>query len=91
MTSKPNILVLGGVGFIGRNLVTYLVENKLAGRIRVADKAMPATSYFSARSNRAFEEVDFIQANLGNGETVKKIFSADQPWDIVVSHYELFS
>jgi len=29
--SKPNVLVLGGLGFIGRNFVEYLVDNNLAG------------------------------------------------------------
>lgn len=32
------VLILGGVGFIGRNLVKYIVDNKLATKIRVADK-----------------------------------------------------
>lgn len=35
---KPRVLVLGGVGFIGRNLVKYLVENDLCSYIRVCDK-----------------------------------------------------
>jgi len=36
--SKPNVLVLGGVGFIGRNLVQFLVENEVAKKIRIVDK-----------------------------------------------------
>lgn len=31
---------------LGRNFVTYLVENKLADAIRVADKRMSMMSYF---------------------------------------------
>ncbi len=38
MASKPRVLVLGGCGFVGRNFVTFLVQNDLASKIRVADK-----------------------------------------------------
>jgi dTDP-D-glucose 4,6-dehydratase len=81
-----NVLVLGGVGFIGRNLVTYLVENNLATYIRVADKAMPAVAYFNSRTLKAFadERVDCRQANLCNKETVEKVFGdGGIEWDIV--------
>jgi nucleoside-diphosphate-sugar epimerase len=64
--SKPNWLILGGVGFIGRNLVTHLVQNGLANKIRVADKVLPATAYLLPSQQAAFEQVDFKQANLVN-------------------------
>ncbi|KAL3899587.1 MAG: hypothetical protein SGCHY_001934 [Lobulomycetales sp.] len=82
----PTVLVLGGVGFIGRNLVIYLVENKLADYIRVADKAMPETSYFNERAKAAFADpcVDCRQANLANASVTEKIFTdGDKTWDIV--------
>lgn len=41
-------LILGGCGMVGRNLVQYLISNNLARKIRVADKAMPMTSYFQS-------------------------------------------
>ena len=44
--SKPAVLILGGCGMIGRNLVEHLIANDLVRKIRVADKAMPMTSYF---------------------------------------------
>jgi nucleoside-diphosphate-sugar epimerase len=81
-----NVLVLGGVGFIGRNLVIHLVENNLATYIRVADKAMPAVAYFNSRAVKAFddERVDCRQANLGNKETVEKVYGdGELVWDIV--------
>jgi hypothetical protein len=43
---QPAYLILGGCGMVGRNLVQYLIHNNLARKIRVADKAMPMTSYF---------------------------------------------
>jgi nucleoside-diphosphate-sugar epimerase len=62
----PSALILGGVGFIGRNLVTYLVENNLCSEIRVVDKVLPETAYLSKRDKEAFSKVQFIQGNLAN-------------------------
>lgn len=75
--SKPRVLILGGVGFIGRNLVTYIVENNLADKIRVADKAIPKMSYLSPRQAAAFEKVEFIQANLSREPSLSKAFADD--------------
>jgi len=64
--SKKSVLILGGCGFIGRNLVKYLVDNKLASKIRVSDKNLPATSYLNPEHKKAFDEkiVEFVQADL---------------------------
>jgi len=35
MATKPRFLILGGVGFIGRNLVQHLVDNDLASKVRI--------------------------------------------------------
>jgi len=74
--SKPNILVLGGLGFIGRNLVSYLVGNNLAGHIRVADKGLPALVGLSEKHAAIFEKIEFKQANLareGEGADMRSI------------------
>jgi nucleoside-diphosphate-sugar epimerase len=63
-----NVLVLGGVGFIGRNLVWYLIENNLVASVRVVDKVLPATAYLSHRDKKVFANprVEFKQGNLVN-------------------------
>lgn len=63
-----NVLVLGGVGFIGRNFVTYLVKNALVAHVRVVDKVLPATAYLTPSQKEAFSDpkVEFKQANLVN-------------------------
>ena len=63
-----NVLVLGGVGFIGRNFIVYLIKNNLAASIRVVDKVLPATAYLSAEQKEVFSDprVEFKQANLVN-------------------------
>lgn len=62
------VLILGGVGFIGRNFVVYLIKNNLASIIRVVDKVLPATAYLDAEQKAAFADprVEFKQANLAN-------------------------
>jgi len=64
--SKPRVLVLGGVGFIGRNFVTYLIENDLCDKVRVVDKVIPKTAFLNARQAAAFEKAEFLQKNLVN-------------------------
>uniref|UniRef100_A0A8W8P4F6 3-beta hydroxysteroid dehydrogenase/isomerase domain-containing protein n=1 Tax=Magallana gigas TaxID=29159 RepID=A0A8W8P4F6_MAGGI len=51
---KPRVLVLGGTGFIGRNLVTYLVQNDLVSKVRVADKVPPALAWLNQKHKVRF-------------------------------------
>eukprot|EP00054_Salpingoeca_dolichothecata_P016831 m.99277 g.99277 ORF g.99277 m.99277 type:complete len:365 (-) comp22163_c0_seq1:351-1445(-) len=82
--SKPRVLVLGGVGFIGRNLVEYMVDNDLASFIRVADKVMPKISYLNPKQEAAFEKVEYVQANLAKAPSIEKAFThADGEFDYV--------
>ena len=66
MAPQPTVLIFGGVGFIGRNFVAHLVENGLAGQIRVVDKVLPQTAYFNERFKSAFSKVNFVQGDLSN-------------------------
>ncbi|KAG0351750.1 hypothetical protein BG005_008763 [Podila minutissima] len=66
MAPLPTVLVLGGVGFIGRNFVAHLVENGLAAEIRVIDKVILQTAYLNKRFQAAFEQVEFQQGDLSN-------------------------
>ncbi|KAF9897273.1 hypothetical protein BX616_005888, partial [Lobosporangium transversale] len=75
MSPQPTVLVLGGVGFIGRNFVAYLVENNLASEIRVIDKVLPQTAYLNKRIQAAFEKVEFMQGNLSNAASIEKCFT----------------
>ena len=44
---KPRVLILGGLGHIGRTFLKYLVQENLASYIRLSDKAIPITAYCS--------------------------------------------
>jgi len=75
--SKPNVLVLGGVGFIGRNFVKYLVDNNFAAKIRVVDKVLPSIAFLGQDHQDAFNHatVEYMQGNLTAAESVAKIFT----------------
>lgn len=62
------ILFSSGCGFIGRNMVQYLVENDLTNKIRVVDKTPPQMAWLNERHARYFENenVEFLSANLKN-------------------------
>lgn len=84
--SKPNVLVLGGIGFIGRNLVKYLVDNNFAAKIRVVDKALPAIAFLGEEHQAAFNNpvVETVQGNLTSADSVAKVFTlADGKFNIV--------
>ncbi|XP_052865635.1 uncharacterized protein LOC128271974 [Anopheles cruzii] len=93
--TKPNVLVLGGCGFIGRHLVHYLVMNDLAGRIRVVDKMPPLMAWLNRAHSESFadERVEFISANLINSTScdvafgTRSIRSSEDcgGWDFVIN------
>jgi len=85
MSDKPSVLVLGGLGFIGRNFVQYLVDNNLAGKIRVADKGLPDLASLNEKQLKMFKDpsiVEFKQVNLARPAMVNKAF-ADIKFDYV--------
>ncbi|KAL1132270.1 hypothetical protein AAG570_010227 [Ranatra chinensis] len=65
---RPNVVVFGGCGFIGRNLVSYLLENGLVSSVRVVDKVPPQVAWLSSIHREVFEDprVVFKSANLIN-------------------------
>eukprot|EP01089_Gocevia_fonbrunei_P007359 TRINITY_DN1844_c0_g1_i1.p1 TRINITY_DN1844_c0_g1~~TRINITY_DN1844_c0_g1_i1.p1 ORF type:complete len:368 (-),score=88.95 TRINITY_DN1844_c0_g1_i1:50-1153(-) len=77
--SKPNVLIFGGVGFIGRNFVKYLVDNNLAGNIRVVDKVLLPTAFLGEAHQKAFEasNVEFKQGNLTREDSIEKCFQTE--------------
>lgn len=66
--AERRILVLGGVGFVGRRLVAHIVENGLAQSVRVVDKQMVAMAFLDTAAQAAFAApcVQFVQANLSS-------------------------
>lgn len=66
MSAKPTVLTLGGLGFIGKNFIQYLVENELASEIRVVDKVLTETAGLNTKQEAAYQKVEVLQKNLSN-------------------------
>jgi nucleoside-diphosphate-sugar epimerase len=77
--SKPNVLVLGGVGFIGRNFVKWLVDKGVCGKIRVIDKVLPATAFLGKEHQDAFNHpsVEYKQGNLTSVPSIQKCLTLE--------------
>lgn len=87
--AKLRLLILGGCGFIGRNLVTYCLDNDLVSAITVVDKVPPQVAWLNEAHAKHFknELVQFRSANLINTESCKNAFSLPDgsTWDLVVN------
>ena len=73
------VLVLGGTGFIGRNLCEYLVKTGAVAQIRCVDKVFPQTAFLNAAHTALFSNpiVQFVQGNLSNAASIAKCFARD--------------
>lgn len=69
-----SVLVLGATGFIGRNLVHFLVEHPDVVKIRATDKVLPQTANLYPPHKAAFDsdKVTFKQANLAKEASAKE-------------------
>lgn len=76
--SPVSVLVLGGMGMIGRAFVSYLARYNLAQHIRICDKTMPSMASLSPELKDLIEKdprVEFVQTNLVNPEHVERAFT----------------
>lgn len=65
-TELDKYFFITGCGFIGRNIVDYLVTNHLVSALRVVDKVPPQTAWLNKHHQAIFEDplVEFKSANL---------------------------
>nr|BAN40268.1 NAD dependent epimerase/dehydratase, putative [Entamoeba invadens] len=80
------VLVLGGTGFVGRNLVKMLMDGGKTSYIRSVDKVFPETAYLSAEHSAVYadpQKCEFMQGNLVNQASVSKMFTVDGGFDVV--------
>ncbi|RUS73109.1 hypothetical protein EGW08_019131, partial [Elysia chlorotica] len=88
MAMNYRVLILGGTGFIGRNLVDYIVRNNLAVKIRVVDKVPPQMAWLNSKHSESFANpiVEFKHSNLIHISSVEKAFcDEDGQFDFVIN------
>ncbi|KAI0316784.1 NAD-P-binding protein [Amylostereum chailletii] len=93
MSSKPSVIILGGVNTCARSLASYLVPldgEPLVSHLRIVDKysVAPPTTYIGSEFPKvlAKENVEYKQANLTVPTTVASVFDPPEgrePYSIV--------
>jgi nucleoside-diphosphate-sugar epimerase len=80
---RPSVLVLGATGFIGRNLVKYLLVNNLAN-VTAVDKQLPSCAYLTPEEEKLFENV-FVQKNLVSPPAIASLWDDGKHYDYVIN------
>lgn len=63
MAEKPSVLIIGGLGYIGRFLALYIHKNDLASEVRVVDKVLPQLAWLAPEFDEACAGDKFVQAD----------------------------
>ena len=86
-SALPRVLVLGGVGHVGRTFIKFLLDQNMVSYIRVADKAIPVIAYCSEEHEACFKDtrVEFIQSDLTKPPHLDNVFNTEDGFDYVVN------
>ncbi|KIW25359.1 hypothetical protein, variant [Cladophialophora immunda] len=86
-TSKPSVLIVGGLGYIGRFLSKYIHTQNLASSVRLVDKVLPQLAHLAPEFSEACSPDKFIQADASRETSMARIFEhpdgPDKAWDFV--------
>ncbi|KAF9886810.1 hypothetical protein FE257_011057 [Aspergillus nanangensis] len=84
---KPAVLIVGGLGFIGRHLALYLHENDLASEVRLVDKVLPQLAWLAPEFEEACSKDKFVQADASREQHFPRIFDRanGEQFDFVIN------
>ncbi|KAI4206629.1 MAG: hypothetical protein LQ346_001019 [Caloplaca aetnensis] len=71
----PAVLIVGGLGYIGRFLALHLHKNNLACSIRLVDKVLPQLARLAPEFSEACSDSNFLQADASKEQSLAKIFT----------------
>ncbi|CAL3963977.1 hypothetical protein PZA11_001448 [Diplocarpon coronariae] len=85
MAEKPAVLIIGGLGYIGRFLALYIHKNNLASEVRIVDKVLPQLAWLAPEFEEACSKDRFMQADASKESSLPRIFdrSNGKQWDYV--------
>ncbi|PNS20402.1 hypothetical protein CAC42_5852 [Sphaceloma murrayae] len=73
-SSKPAVLIIGGLGYIGRFLAHYIHTNSLASTLRIVDKQLPQLALLAPEHLPACSDPHFLQADASRPQALSRIF-----------------
>jgi nucleoside-diphosphate-sugar epimerase len=84
--SKPTWLLLGGCGYVGANLITYLHKHELASTITVADLKPPGRCFFPNEFMQLFSDkvIEFVQSDFAQDAHIERLFPEGKQFDVIV-------
>lgn len=72
---KPAVLIVGGLGYIGRFLALYIHRNNLASEVRLVDKVLPQLARLPPEFAEACSEDKFMQADASKETSLDRMFT----------------
>ena len=75
MAEKPAVLIIGGLGYIGRFLALHIQKNNLASEVRIVDKVLPQLAWLAPEFEEACSKEKFMQADASKERMSLPIFS----------------
>ncbi|KAI1958227.1 hypothetical protein LOZ58_005342 [Ophidiomyces ophidiicola] len=73
-TEKPSVVIIGGLGFIGRHLALYIHQHNLASEVRLVDKLLPQLAWLAPEFTEACSQDKFVQADASREQSFPRIF-----------------
>ncbi|KAI9700463.1 MAG: hypothetical protein M1820_006762 [Bogoriella megaspora] len=77
-SGKPSVLIIGGLGYVGRFLALYIHQNSLASTIRLVDKQLPELAMLPPEFNEACSKENFMQADASRESNLARILTPPQ-------------
>lgn len=80
-------LILGGTGYIGANFTKYLLDNKLASSITVADLKPPGRCFLPEELLALYTDhtIEFLHSDLAQDAHVERLFAPERKqYDVIV-------
>ncbi|KAF2088285.1 NAD dependent epimerase/dehydratase family protein [Saccharata proteae CBS 121410] len=74
---KPAVLIIGGLGYVGRFLAKYIHENSVVSEVRLVDKHLPELAWLAPEFKEACSREKFMQADASREQSLGRIFDRE--------------